>query len=59
MGIPSPLPFYSFVKCFEKIINADLVPRQLGVGVRGGAEAGVHAARAFLHSAVTGHALLK
>jgi len=38
---------------------ADLVPRQLGVGVRGGAEAGVHATRAFLDSAATGHALLK
>lgn len=37
----------------------DLAPRQLGVGVRGGAEAIVHAARAFVSSASPCHALVK
>jgi len=37
----------------------DLAPRKLGVGTQGGAEAGVHAARAFPDSATTEQALLK
>jgi len=37
---------------------AYLAPRQLVVKVQGGAEAGVHADRAFLDSAGMGHALL-
>jgi len=36
-----------------------LAPRQLGVGIRGGVEAGIHAARAFFDSATTSQALLK
>ena len=36
-----------------------LTPRQLGVGVKGGCEAVVHAARAFLISCPAGSALLK
>ena len=37
----------------------ELLPRQLGVGVRGGAEAIVHAARAFVSSTWPCHALVK
>ena len=36
-----------------------LSPRQLGCGVRGGAEAAVHAARSFLQNLSTGEVLLK
>jgi len=36
-----------------------LAPRQLGVGTRGGVEAGVHAAGAFLDSATASKVLLK
>ena len=39
---------------------ADLLsPRQLGYGVRGGAEAAVHAARCFLSSMPSDHAMVK
>lgn len=36
-----------------------LAPRQLGFGVAGGAEAGVHAARSYLHQMERGKVLLK
>ena len=36
-----------------------LAPRQLGFGVRGGAEAAVHAARRFLHGKDSSHTLVK
>jgi len=36
-----------------------LAPRQLGVGVRGGAEAIVHAARSYISSASPYHAIVK
>ena len=39
---------------------ADLLsPRQLGYGVKGGAEAAVHATRRYLTNLPSGHALLK
>jgi len=40
-------------------LHSTLAPHQLGVGVRGGAEAIVHAARAFVASASPFHALVK
>ena len=40
-------------------LSSKLAPRQLGVGVRGGAEAIVHAARAFVESSSPFHALVK
>ena len=36
-----------------------LSPRQLGYGVRGGAEAAVHACRKYLQDLPSGHVLLK
>ena len=36
-----------------------LSPRQLGYGVRGGAEAAVHATRAFLSKMISGHVVVK
>ncbi len=36
-----------------------LSPRQLGFGVRGGAEGAVHATRKYLHNLPSSHALLK
>ena len=36
-----------------------LSPRQLGYGIRGGAEAAVHAARKFLQNLPAGHAMVK
>jgi len=44
---------------WETRMSPILAPRQLGVGTRGGVEAGVHAARAFLDSTTASQALLK
>jgi len=40
-------------------LGPELDPRQIGVGVRGGAEAVVHAAQVFVSSASSCHALIK
>ena len=46
-------------KWASSCLLSKLAPRQLGVGVRGGAEAIVHAARAFVASSSPYHALVK